>query len=116
MSASGEPDRVCADCGAPFAIPPARLRALRERGLPPPTRCEPCRVARRAERNARRAASHDSFGPVAGDGAASAPGEDSGRLHPAVCDACGRDTRIPFPPRLGRPVYCRSCFAARRGR
>jgi len=28
----------------------------------------------------------------------------------AVCDKCGRDCKIPFQPREGKPVYCSNCF------
>lgn len=28
----------------------------------------------------------------------------------AVCDNCGKDCKIPFQPRSGKPVYCSSCF------
>ena len=34
--------------------------------------------------------------------------------HPAVCDDCGLSTTLPFLPNQGKPVYCRSCFKARR--
>ena len=34
--------------------------------------------------------------------------------HPAVCDDCGLSTTLPFQPNQGKPVYCRSCFKARR--
>ena len=34
--------------------------------------------------------------------------------HPAVCDDCGLSTTLPFTPNQGKPVYCRSCFKARR--
>ncbi len=35
-------------------------------------------------------------------------------LHDAVCAQCGAQTRVPFRPVAGRPVYCRDCFGARR--
>ena len=28
------------------------------------------------------------------------------------CEQCGIDTTVPFLPRQGRPVYCRTCFSA----
>jgi len=112
----GGRERVCADCGARFAVPPERPHDPGDRGLPPPTRCEACRVARRAARNARLAAAHDRLTPIAARGPSRAPGQASGRLYPAVCDVCGRDTRVPFRPGEGRPVYCRSCLDAVQGR
>ena len=34
--------------------------------------------------------------------------------HRAVCDDCGTTATVPFRPRHGKPIYCRSCFNARR--
>ena len=34
--------------------------------------------------------------------------------HQAVCDDCGMSATLPFRPSQGSPVYCRSCFKARR--
>lgn len=28
----------------------------------------------------------------------------------AVCDDCGRDCKVPFQPRSGKPIYCSNCF------
>jgi len=32
----------------------------------------------------------------------------------AICSQCGKETTVPFQPRLGRPVFCRECFQDRR--
>jgi CxxC-x17-CxxC domain-containing protein len=53
------------------------------------------------------------------EGAARAGGHrqhDQKRLYRVVCSACGRVTEVPFAPRSDRPVYCRSCYNARKGR
>ena len=34
--------------------------------------------------------------------------------HQTVCDECNMSATLPFRPTLGKPVYCRSCFKARR--
>ncbi len=34
--------------------------------------------------------------------------------HQAVCDDCGISAALPFRPNQGKPVYCPSCFKARR--
>ena len=34
--------------------------------------------------------------------------------HQAVCDDCGISAALPFQPSQGKPVYCPSCFKARR--
>jgi CxxC-x17-CxxC domain-containing protein len=31
-------------------------------------------------------------------------------MHDAVCAECGKDCRIPFFPRSGKPVFCSDCF------
>ena len=36
------------------------------------------------------------------------------KLFAAVCSGCGKETEVPFQPRLDRPVYCRDCFQERR--
>ena len=35
-------------------------------------------------------------------------------LHQAACDDCGISATLPFRPSQGKPVYCPSCFSARR--
>lgn len=40
----------------------------------------------------------------------------SGRpMYAVVCFECGKDTEIPFKPSGDRPVFCKECFAKRRG-
>jgi CxxC-x17-CxxC domain-containing protein len=34
--------------------------------------------------------------------------------HVATCSTCGQETRLPFTPRADRPVYCPTCFKARK--
>ncbi len=31
-------------------------------------------------------------------------------LHAATCADCGKETKVPFKPAEGRPVYCRDCY------
>ena len=38
------------------------------------------------------------------------------QMHEAVCSECGKKCEVPFEPAEGRPVYCRECFAKKRGR
>lgn len=37
------------------------------------------------------------------------------QMYAVVCFDCGKDTEIPFKPSGDRPVYCKECFAKRRG-
>lgn len=31
-------------------------------------------------------------------------------MYDARCSACGKDTKVVFPPDSSRPVYCKSCL------
>jgi CxxC-x17-CxxC domain-containing protein len=45
-----------------------------------------------------------------GGGYSSAPRQ----MYAAVCSGCGKETEVPFQPRMDRPVFCRECFQERR--
>jgi len=32
----------------------------------------------------------------------------------AVCSDCKKETKVPFKPAEGKPVYCRDCYAKHR--
>ncbi|MFH1445286.1 MAG: CxxC-x17-CxxC domain-containing protein [Nanoarchaeota archaeon] len=36
-------------------------------------------------------------------------------MHKATCSECGKECEVPFKPVEGRPVFCRECFAKKRG-
>ena len=36
-------------------------------------------------------------------------------LHKAICADCNKECEVPFRPSGDRPVYCRECFAKRKG-
>ena len=36
-------------------------------------------------------------------------------MHKAVCSNCGAETQVPFQPTGERPIYCKTCFQARKG-
>jgi CxxC-x17-CxxC domain-containing protein len=36
-------------------------------------------------------------------------------FHKAVCSECKKECEVPFKPSGDRPVYCRDCFAKRKG-
>jgi len=31
-------------------------------------------------------------------------------MHKAICSDCGKETKVPFKPKEGRPVYCKECY------
>jgi CxxC-x17-CxxC domain-containing protein len=122
LSSHEDQERMCADCGQPFLYTAAERRFREEQGMAEPSRCPQCRAERRAQRNI------DIFGASSGSHLGSSRdrrqqrrgrnGGDgtSGDRYPAICADCGASTMVPFIPRGDRPVYCRSCFNARKGR
>jgi len=102
MTVATDRTLICRDCGNEFVFTAGEQSFYAERGFVPPTRCASCRANRRAERHA-----------TGDDGSRPAPSVNR-QLFPAICADCGRETLIPFEPRLGRPVYCPDCFARQR--
>lgn len=88
---------ACRECGGEFLFTAGEQEFYQQRGLQhEPGRCPTCRSSRRREQG------------DAGGGYSRGPRQ----MFPAVCASCGAETEVPFEPRLGRPVYCRDCFAA----
>lgn len=115
-SRTGIASPVCTDCGEPFQRAPGELDSRRGSGMPASSRCPACRVARREERNARVLESLRTGDLRAAQPAAAGPADAAERLYAATCFACQRAIRLPFKPRLDRPVYCRFCLESRNGR
>jgi CxxC-x17-CxxC domain-containing protein len=38
------------------------------------------------------------------------------RMYPITCANCGVQTEVPFAPRQGVPVFCRTCYNTQKGR
>jgi CxxC-x17-CxxC domain-containing protein len=36
-------------------------------------------------------------------------------MHKVTCADCGKETEVPFKPDGSKPVYCRECYAKRKG-
>jgi CxxC-x17-CxxC domain-containing protein len=88
---------TCKDCGNEFVFSGREQRFFAEKGFAnQPQRCRECRQARRAQN-----------GEKAGARVQSRPS------YAAVCAECGVETTLPFRPRGDRPVYCRTCYAAK---
>ncbi len=85
---------ACMDCGAPFIFTANEQAFYAQKGFAnEPKRCKNCRDKRKSGGS--------------GDGG-------SRSLYSVTCDACGRQTQVPFNPTNGKPVYCRECFNGRR--
>jgi CxxC-x17-CxxC domain-containing protein len=92
----------CVTCGGDFVFTAREQDFYLSRGLThEPTRCKPCRDARKQTRG--------------GNGHGMPPGSSSQReFTSVVCSECGMETRVPFAPKAGRPVYCRDCYRSKR--
>jgi CxxC-x17-CxxC domain-containing protein len=91
----------CTDCNAPFVFTSGEQRFFATKGFTnKPNRCPDCRAARKAQAN--RYGSYDA-GP-----------RPQREMFTARCSQCGGEARLPFEPRLDKPVYCRDCFDSRR--
>ena len=86
----------CADCGTSFTFDAQEQELFASRGYTnEPKRCPTCRQARKAQSNG-----NSSYG-----------GNRARQMFPATCAQCGKDTQVPFEPRLDRPVYCSDCYS-----
>ncbi len=123
---------TCVDCGQPFVFTAGEQEFYQRKGFrEEPKRCKVCREARKAKRSggfpeagaagARMDDYGDDYGNRAvgggGPGRDAAPRRGGGaprEMFDAVCAQCGAETKVPFKPTPGRPVYCRDCYSSRR--
>ena len=101
---------TCRDCGRQFVFTAGEQEFYQSRGLMnKPGRCPECRSARKQTRGDGQA---DGGGPR---GYRSGHDRPRREMFPAVCSACGKETKVPFQPRGDKPVYCSECFESVRG-
>ncbi len=111
---------TCRDCGQPFTFTAGEQAFYAERGFAEPQRCASCRAERKAQRGSggyeSGGYSSDSYSSGGGYSRGGGGGYSSGprQMYPAVCSACGKETEVPFQPRMDKPVYCRECFQDKR--
>ena len=87
---------VCRECNQEFIFTAGEQEFYASHGLRnQPARCPSCRAAAKSARGE----------------AVRAPRE----VFVATCAECGQPARLPFQPRLDKPVYCSSCFDKVRG-
>jgi len=86
----------CRDCGDEYMFTVGEQEWFASKNfVNEPTRCHACRAANRVRQ-------------AAVSGATEAPIIRA--LHPVTCAQCGYPARVPFLPRLDKPVYCSACF------
>ena len=95
---------TCQDCGQSFTFTADDQEFYASKGYTEPKRCPDCRRARKAERGGGRGGE--------GGGAGARPRQ----MFPVTCSNCGKETEVPFQPRVDRPVYCTDCFEQVRSR
>jgi CxxC-x17-CxxC domain-containing protein len=85
---------TCTDCGSEFTFSASEQETFKARGYTnEPKRCLACRQAKQLNRR-------ESGGYTSGQR----------EMFAVTCAECGRDTKVPFEPRSGRPVYCSECY------
>lgn len=73
---------VCKDCGEEFVFSAGEQEFYASKGYEnEPHRCKSCRIARKKS------------------------------MFTGTCVTCGKEARLSFEPREGRPVYCSECYA-----
>jgi CxxC-x17-CxxC domain-containing protein len=83
----------CSDCGNTFTFTVTEQEYFHTRGYTnSPKRCLACRETRQSKQR-----TGSSYMPKR-------------EMFPATCAECGRDTKVPFEPLSGRPVYCSECY------
>ncbi len=90
----------CSECGSAFAFTCEEQEFFASKGyVNEPKRCPTCRETRRTGRN-----NSSSFGGA----------RPRTSLFTATCAECGKEARVPFEPKEGRPVYCSDCYSKTR--
>ncbi len=100
---------VCRDCGVDFVFSVGEQEFYAQKGYTnKPARCPTCRQKRKAD------AAGGGGGSDRGGYGGPPPARRTDReLFPATCAECGVETRVPFRPTQGKPVYCSDCFRSR---
>lgn len=101
---------VCRDCKKQFAFTASEQEFYSQMGLrSDPGRCRDCREARKARNGGSASSAPRSSGYAASDS------RPQRAMHTVTCNDCGGVAQVPFIPSNDRPVYCRDCYAKRRG-
>ena len=107
---------VCTDCGSTFVFTESEQAFFAERRLLAPKRCKACRVARKRGRSSGvRTLSRATFAPEEEQSGTIQTLSSAREAFEIRCAECGTTAFVPFQPVEGRPVYCPTCYEARKG-
>jgi len=83
----------CLDCGRDFIFSAGEQEFYSKKGFQnEPKRCPDCRANKKQEKKTTRS---------------------DRQFYSVVCAECGQETKVPFEPRQGKPVFCRDCYDSR---
>ena len=105
---SADTTLTCRDCGQAFTFTSGEQDYYASRGFSEPGRCPDCRAANKAQRDGGSTHSGGGDGSYGG-------GRGSREMFSATCSSCGKEAQVPFQPSGDKPVYCSTCYEARRG-
>jgi CxxC-x17-CxxC domain-containing protein len=106
---------VCSQCGQEFTFTAGEQLSFARRGLREPGLCAFCRAARMIASSAQELSDGSEHRRQSDHDGRSTRGGQSGHvMYAAVCDRCGKQTKVPFEPNGYRPVYCSSCYEDQR--
>jgi CxxC-x17-CxxC domain-containing protein len=116
---------TCRDCGTQFVFTAGEQEFYAQKGFTnEPTRCPPCRQARKQGGGSRGGgySDRDSYGGGYSDRDSYGGGRRGGgrgyggerEMHTVTCASCGKEAKVPFMPRGDKPVYCDDCFQQQR--
>ena len=97
---------TCKDCQSEFLFTAGEQDFYKQKGLQnEPGRCPECRNKRKQQAIA------NNLPSVTAPNAQPVVMREVSKV---VCAECGKDTTVPFRPRLARPVFCSECFNKQR--
>ncbi|HEY9764915.1 MAG TPA: zinc-ribbon domain containing protein [Chroococcales cyanobacterium] len=86
----------CRECGTEFTFTVGEQEFYAQKGYTnEPGRCPNCRAMRKS---------------MSGGAPRRAGGGGDREMFPATCAECGCETKVPFRPTQGKPVYCSDCY------
>lgn len=106
---------TCKDCGENFLFTAGEQDFYRQKGLQnEPGRCHDCRNRRKQQALTNNSTAQQAAAPATPTSATTQQPIVIREVSKVVCAECGKETTVPFRPRLARPVYCSECLHKQR--